>query len=175
MARCPYCSSTSLVWDEFYGNVVCSSCGAVVAEHLLDDRPQYAENETRQARREQRALRGLPRLLEEARADPLASVVNKKALGVLRSSREVYEILVEITKHPLLKPRKLRVRVALALYLYLRLSGYSKSRAVKEASRKAGASERSLEKTIRAWREVVIALEHRISSKQLKLLEDVER
>lgn len=169
MIKCPYCLSSTLVWDSFYGSVVCPSCGAVLAESLIDDSLPLLRS-----RAESRSRRSLERPLrlelehEEARPDPLVSPINKRALEVLRKSREVYEILVEISRHPKVKHRKLRVRVALALYLYLRLQGYPKSKAVAEASKKAGVSARGLEKMVKE-RGTMMALEKALLSKQLKL------
>lgn len=170
-SACPYCSSPSLVWDSFYGSIICSSCGAVVAESLIDESaPLSNVAETREPpARSRGSLRLLERVLDQrAACDPLSSPVNKKALEVLRSSREVYEILVEISRYSRVKTRKLRVRIALALYLYLRIQGYSKSRALAEASRRAGASAKSLERILRSEKALVYALESELFLKRLK-------
>ncbi|MEM4865771.1 MAG: TFIIB-type zinc ribbon-containing protein, partial [Acidilobaceae archaeon] len=172
MVVCPYCLSTNIIWDSFYGSVVCSSCGIVLAENLIDDGRSsfYADDEEGLVQKSlERQLR-LKLKHRETRPDPLASPINKKALEVLKRNREVYEILVEVSKHPKIKSRKLRMRVALALYLYLRTLGYLKSKAIAEASRRAGVSARCLERVIKE-REIMVVLEKLFFSETIKTLE----
>lgn len=41
--RCRDCGSYNLVWDWSAGDILCSECGLVHAERIVDDRPQYGE------------------------------------------------------------------------------------------------------------------------------------
>lgn len=41
--RCRECGSYKLIWDWSAGDILCSECGLVHAERIVDDRPQYGE------------------------------------------------------------------------------------------------------------------------------------
>ncbi len=38
---CPYCGSTTFIFDYENGQVICAKCGSVVLEHVIDLRPEW--------------------------------------------------------------------------------------------------------------------------------------
>jgi len=63
---CPYCGSTTFIFDNENGQVICARCGSVIQEHLIDQGPEWRAFTPEE--RESRARTGGPlnRLTSEA-------------------------------------------------------------------------------------------------------------
>ncbi|BDR92061.1 transcription initiation factor IIB [Vulcanisaeta souniana] len=63
---CPYCGSTTFIFDYENGQVICAKCGSVVLEHVIDLRPEWRAFTAEEKESRARAGGPLNRLTSEA-------------------------------------------------------------------------------------------------------------
>ncbi|MFB6470865.1 MAG: transcription initiation factor IIB [Vulcanisaeta sp. AZ3] len=63
---CPYCGSTTFIFDYENGQVICAKCGSVVLEHVIDLRPEWRAFTAEERDARARAGGPLNRLTSEA-------------------------------------------------------------------------------------------------------------
>ena len=63
---CPYCGSTTFIFDYENGQVICAKCGSVVLEHVIDLRPEWRAFTAEEKEARARAGGPLNRLTSEA-------------------------------------------------------------------------------------------------------------
>ncbi|WP_062662479.1 TFIIB-type zinc ribbon-containing protein [Aeropyrum camini] len=160
---CSYCGSTMLVTLHMEGTIVCSSCGAVLAENLIDDSPPPPANKGEELAgppiRRSRLPRGVRRAYRRAltRGHVVAggrsmAYTDLKALRLASADEAMAAILSRLSSIPGLARRRPRVAVGIAIYISHRLRGRSKIAALRSAARSSGASLTALERAEKAYR-----------------------
>lgn len=167
--RCPRCGSSRLAWSGDSGYLVCQECGAII-ETLFDEYMPSSELEARRRRLPTGEPVGGPpaRTPLESELDRVSrTAVRRGKVVAVRGGQlvmvsiatrsvaegETKKLLELMDKYPTLKSRTQRVKVGLALYARMLAAGMSKSRALEEASRLSGASERSIESAAKRYKE----------------------
>ncbi|WP_165487872.1 TFIIB-type zinc ribbon-containing protein [Aeropyrum pernix] len=159
---CSYCGSTMVVTLHMEGEIVCGSCGAVLAEQLIDDSaPQHhgGEDHTpgpplRLSRLPRGVRRTYRRALRRGHVVVGEDSMPYSDLRALEMSSEdsIAAILGMVNSIPGLARRRPRVKVGVAFYISYRLRGYSKSSSLRTAARSSGASVTALERVEKAYR-----------------------
>ncbi|MEM0491605.1 MAG: TFIIB-type zinc ribbon-containing protein [Acidilobaceae archaeon] len=160
---CKYCGSTSIVWDEVLGIVVCTTCGSVLQSILEYSHVSFKQKEAkRKARRlvkREDYIVATSRLITNNYKASIESISSKKALKALESSKNLRSIFSIINTNPILKARTLRVKVAIATYIYYRILGYSKRKSKLYTAKITGISIRTIDKIESKYRKLISALE----------------
>ncbi|MCE4609821.1 MAG: TFIIB-type zinc ribbon-containing protein [Desulfurococcales archaeon] len=163
--RCPYCRSTSLVWDSERGLVVCPECGSVISENTIEDlpKPRYNDKLLYKQKR-QRKVYWLPRIhtVPRARKSSRKHVFEKEFIHIIESRARIYlrthNLDLEETSRflettiPDLKNRKRHVKLALLVYIIETLEGSSKKNAIKTAHTITSVNIRTLAGLIQRYR-----------------------
>ena len=179
--RCPVCGSERLAWRDDVGYLVCQDCGAVIEQLIEDEGPLRGDEESPPRRRRPRPLsdEGAPPAgptLEDAVEELVEKAVRRgKVIKVVgRTVRlaspatkaaddpQVEEALKVMRSYPPLYFRTERVRLGIAYYALIRALGASRLRAIAEASARSGASAKSIERALRAYRALADAYESEV-------------
>ncbi|MEB3760410.1 MAG: TFIIB-type zinc ribbon-containing protein [Desulfurococcales archaeon] len=164
--KCPYCGSTSLVWDSERGLVICPECGSVISENTIEDlpKPRYKDKLFYKQKR-QRKVYWLPRINTVPRTHKSSRkqrVFEKEFVRLIESRTRIYlkthNLNLEETSRllettiPDLKTRKRHVKLALIVYIIEALEGSSKKNAIKTAHTITGVNIRTLAGLIQRYR-----------------------
>ncbi|MEB3805923.1 MAG: TFIIB-type zinc ribbon-containing protein [Desulfurococcales archaeon] len=157
--KCPLCGSTKVTLNPLTGEIVCSTCGAVLEENPIDDtytqgrRTPYHGGFSSNYRVRTRFYRVITL---DSRNWGLKKTgnSNKKHLSLKENYPEINHIVGFLTSK-LMKNRsfKSKTLTAIAIYMAERSEGASKNAAMRSASKLAGVSLKTLEKIIREYRD----------------------
>ena len=163
--RCPYCGSTSLVWDSERGLVICPECGSVISENTIEDLPKPRYNDKLFYRqKQQKKVYWLPRIdaVPRTHKSRRRHVLEKEFLHIIESKTRIYlrthNLDIEETTRSLettipdLKSRKRHVKLALIVYIIETLEGSSKKNAIKTAHNITSVNVRTLASLIQRYR-----------------------
>ncbi|MCE4601431.1 MAG: TFIIB-type zinc ribbon-containing protein [Desulfurococcales archaeon] len=157
--KCPICGSTKVALNPLTGEIVCSTCGAVLEENPIDDtytrdrRIPYYESLSSNYRARARFYKVLT--LDSRNWGLKKANSHNTNRPSLKGDHPRLNHIVGFLTSELMKNRsfKSRTLTAIAIYVAERSEGASKNAAMRSASKLAGVSLKTLERIIREYRD----------------------
>lgn len=125
--ECPYCKSKSIIWDYSKGEIVCTSCGAVLDKIYSYDLPfEKSHSLTSKAdysklyEKIERVRKWEERIMEKRVTNYNGALVKRESLSVAKiiESNEKYLIIYDVMSNiPQFRTKDMRYKMAVGLYL----------------------------------------------------------